>query len=71
MVGGVATAPVPVETQGVQPPGAGPPDLILVNGRIHTLDARNTIARTITLRDGRVRADTGAPHAPAREQVPA
>lgn len=54
VMAGVATAPVPVETQAVQPPAAGPPDLILVNGRIHTLDARNSVARTITLRGGRV-----------------
>ena len=28
-------------------------DLILTNGRIHTMDARNTVARTISIRDGR------------------
>ncbi len=41
----------------VAPPAGGPaPDLILVNGRIHTMDARNTIARTVTIRNGRVAA---------------
>jgi len=28
-------------------------DLILTNGRIHTMDARNTVARTVSIRDGR------------------
>lgn len=40
-----------------QAPGpAGPADgdLILVNGRIHTMDARNTVARSISIRNGRV-----------------
>ena len=27
--------------------------LVLVNGRIHTMDARNTIARTVSIRNGR------------------
>lgn len=29
-------------------------DLILVNGRIHTMDARNTVARTVSIREGRI-----------------
>ena len=33
-----------------------PPDLILVNGRIHTLDARNTVANSVTIRNGRFAA---------------
>ena len=33
---------------------AGPDQtLVLTNGRIHTLDARNTIARTVSIRNGR------------------
>jgi predicted amidohydrolase YtcJ len=32
------------------------PDIILVNGRIHTMDARNTIVSTVTVRDGRFAA---------------
>ena len=36
-------------------PAANPDqDLILTNGRIHTMDARNTIARTISIRNGRL-----------------
>ena len=27
--------------------------LVLVNGRIHTMDARNTVARTVSIRNGR------------------
>src|SRR3954470_9423274 len=34
-------------------PDGAAPDLTLVNGRIHTMDARNTIASTVTIRNGR------------------
>jgi predicted amidohydrolase YtcJ len=44
--------------------GAGDEELVLVNGRIHTLDARNTIARTATIRNGRFAAVGDTP--PAR-----
>ena len=30
------------------------PDLVLVNGRIHTLDAKNTVAEALAIRDGRI-----------------
>src|SRR5262245_38398235 len=39
-------------------------ELMLINGRIHTMDARNTIARAVTIRDGRVVAVSDTP--PAR-----
>ncbi len=44
--------------QAPPPPAAGSraqPDatLVLTNGRIHTMDARNTIARTVSIRNGR------------------
>jgi predicted amidohydrolase YtcJ len=32
---------------------APPPDLMLINGRIHTLDQRNAVVRTVTIRNGR------------------
>ena len=35
-------------------PPAGQPDLILTNGRIHTMDARNTVASVVSIRNGRV-----------------
>ena len=34
--------------------GAADGDLILTNGRIHTMDARNTVARSVTIRKGRI-----------------
>jgi predicted amidohydrolase YtcJ len=40
-------------------------DLILTNGRIHTMDARNTIASTVTIRNGRFVAVSDA--RPARQ----
>jgi hypothetical protein len=33
-----------------------PGELVLTNGRIHTMDARNSVARTVTIRDGRIAA---------------
>ena len=40
-------------------------NLILINGRIHTMDARNTIASTVTIRNGRFVAVSDA--RPARQ----
>jgi len=39
--------------QAVATPGGAAPDLTLVNGRIHTMDAGNTVASTATIRNGR------------------
>jgi predicted amidohydrolase YtcJ len=55
---GGGTAAATVSAQAPQVPGAGArvqPDvtLVLVNGRIHTMDARNTVARTVSIRNGR------------------
>jgi predicted amidohydrolase YtcJ len=57
----LASGPASVVLSAAQaPPSAGAggrsqPDatLVLVNGRIHTMDARNTIARTVAIRNGR------------------
>jgi len=57
-------APVQAQAQGAAPAAAGQ-DLILVNGRIHTMDARNTIARTASIRNGRF-ATVGDATAPRR-----
>ena len=51
-------ASVILSAQAGQPPAAGggaQPDatLVLTNGRIHTMDARNTVARTVSMRNGR------------------
>ncbi len=44
-------------------PAAGPAsnDLVLVNGRIHTMDARSTVVRSVTIRGGRIVAAGNAP----------
>ena len=34
-------------------PPSGQPDLILTNGRIHTMDAQNTVATVVSIRNGR------------------
>src|SRR4051794_24249160 len=55
---GGALVGAPVAGQGAQAQGNAPAatdqDLILTNGRIHTMDARNTVARTVSIRDGRI-----------------
>ena len=40
-------------------PEATVPDLILTNGRIHTMDARNTIVESIAIRRGRFQTRAG------------
>jgi predicted amidohydrolase YtcJ len=42
-------ATLPAQT----PPAPQPQDLILTNGRIHTMDAKNTVVRNVTIRNGR------------------
>ena len=53
---GAGSTPIVVSGQGRQagPSGGGTdPDLILINGRFHTMDDRNTIARAVSIRNGR------------------
>src|SRR5688572_19868467 len=40
-------------------PAASVPDLLLTNGRIHTMDARNSIVETVAVRNGRFQAVGG------------
>src|SRR5579862_2875808 len=50
----LAVARLAGQARQAAPPAGGPaPDLMLVNGRIHTMDARNTVASTVTIRNGR------------------
>ena len=53
---GGATAPEMAVAQVPVVNSAPEPDLILINGRIHTMDTKNTIASTVTLRNGRFAA---------------
>src|SRR4029453_18676840 len=39
--------------RGALPADGRAPDLMLVNRRVHTMDARNTVATTVTIRNGR------------------
>ncbi len=63
-VASVTAAPArPARTEIV--PGAAPgddaPDLVLVNGRIHTMDGSNTVAKSVAIRNGLiVSVDKGA-----------
>ena len=54
-IGAAAGSAVP--ELAAQPPNPAPPPvdetLALVNGRIHTMDSRNTVARAVTIRNGR------------------
>jgi predicted amidohydrolase YtcJ len=49
-------------------PAAGAPsgDVALVNGRIHTMDAKNTVAPSVTIRNGRFAQVGGTPPAGVR-----
>lgn len=38
------------------PPGQGDPDVVLVNGRIHTMDAQNSIVSSVAITNGRFSA---------------
>jgi hypothetical protein len=54
---GLAAARLAAQAPRVAPLAGEPaPDLMLVNGRIHTMDARNTVASTVTIRNGRFSA---------------
>jgi predicted amidohydrolase YtcJ len=55
MAAGTTTSVVSAAGQSSQPATAPPPGqtLVLLNGRIHTMDTRNTIARAVSIRNGR------------------
>jgi predicted amidohydrolase YtcJ len=55
--------------QAPPPAGATAPDLLLVNGRIHTMDARNTVATSVAIRNGRIAAVGDAVPPPANARV--
>jgi predicted amidohydrolase YtcJ len=64
-----AIGAVPVEIVSGQVRGGAPPqdqEITLTNGRIHTLDARNTIAASVTVRNGRFTALNARPAANSR-----
>ena len=50
---GSATPDVAAQTPATPPPATADETIALVNGEIHTMDGRNTIARTVTIRNGR------------------
>ncbi len=60
---GAAVTPLAAQVPVVN--GAPEQDLILINGRIHMMDARNTIASSVTIRNGRFVAVSDA--RPARQ----
>src|SRR5262245_62304132 len=64
-----ATAVVSACAPSQQAPATGPgsdPGLALVNGRIHTIDGRGTVADSVLLRNGVIAAIGGAAPAGAR-----
>src|SRR6188508_1103855 len=50
-------------TQATPAAGAALQDVVLTNGRIHTMDAKNTVASSVTIRNGRIAAVGGSPPA--------
>src|SRR5215469_11058527 len=63
--GAAGAAVTPLSAQVPVVNSAPDQDLILVNGRIHTMDTRNTIASSVTIRNGRFVAVSDA--RPARQ----
>src|SRR5262245_64377215 len=55
--GGPAAPPAEAQRGGA---AAAPDQLVFVNGRIHTMDRNNTLANTVTIRNGRFSAVGGA-----------
>jgi predicted amidohydrolase YtcJ len=51
--------------QGGAAAAAAPEELVFINGRIHTMDRANTVASTVTMRNGRFTAVGGAAPRPA------
>src|SRR4029450_10030269 len=49
----------------VAPQAVAGGELVLTNGRIHTMDRNNTVASTLTIRNGRLAPVGGAPPRPA------
>ncbi|MQA84759.1 MAG: amidohydrolase family protein [Streptosporangiales bacterium] len=62
-LGGTAAAAGPPSTTGRGRSGSdGEPDLILLNGKIHTMDPDNTVVRVVSIKNGRfARVGGGAP----------
>jgi len=66
LLGRGAAAAIGAAIRGVFPKSAAAQsdtadDLVLVNGRIHTMDGKNTIARSVSIRSGRFSAVDSAP----------
>lgn len=64
---GVPAPPAAAQQRGAPPgvqPGAAPEELWLVNGRIHTMNRTNTVAKTVGMRNGRFIAVDAAPPKP-------
>jgi predicted amidohydrolase YtcJ len=52
------------------PPGHTDPDVVLINGNIHTMDADGSIARGVGIKDGRlIEVTNGRPHTGPRTKV--
>ena len=52
-VTGPSAPPAEAQVRGAGAAVAGPEELWLINGRIHTMDRNNTIAKTVSIRNGR------------------
>jgi hypothetical protein len=54
LTGGAAGDAAATPWRGGQPSAGETGDLVLINGRIHTMDERNTVAQSVALENGRV-----------------
>ena len=66
IAGGAGPSVVVLSGQVPTAAGAAEPDLTLVNGRIHTMDARNTIVTSVSIKNGRFATVGNSAPTPAR-----
>ena len=69
---GTSPGELAVSAQAARSGGAAPPpDLRLINGRIHTMDARNAVVSSVAITNGRITAVGGSnPGSGARTRGP-
>ena len=58
-ISGIAARVAPAQRAGAGPASAPPDQIVLINGRIHTMDRNSTVVQTVSIRNGRFSAVGG------------
>jgi predicted amidohydrolase YtcJ len=58
-ISGIAARVAAAQRAGAGPASAPPDQIVLINGRIHTMDRNNTVVQTVSIRNGRFSAVGG------------